>query len=153
MVKLIVARYSIGAVVLIFDSEAGTAGETDRLLLLRQPPGKGWTLPAGLLGRFEQPIDGACREAEEETGIKLTADQITPAEPNAIVHTKGHWVDMVYTTRVPASTTQLSVDGAEVWEASWHRVDQLPKLTPATERLLGYYGIGPNAEPSPVAAT
>lgn len=158
MVKLVVARYAIGAVVFIFDSEVGTggeagqAGETDRILLLRQPPGKGWTLPAGLLGRFEAPIDGACREAEEETGIQLTPDQLTPAEPNAIVHTKGHWVDVVFTARVPASTTELSIDGAEVWEAAWHCIDQLPKLTPATERLLSLYGMGPSAEPAPAAA-
>jgi hypothetical protein len=52
---------------------------------------------------------------------------------------------MVFTARVPASTTQLTIDGAEVWEAAWHRLDELPTLTPAAERLLGHYGMGPLA--------
>lgn len=142
MVKLVTARYSVGSVVLIFDSEA--AGP-ERILLLRQPPGRGWTLPAGLLERREPPIVGACREAAEETGIRLTLDQVSPAIPNAVVHHRGHWVDMVFTARVPAARTPLSVDGAEVWEARWHAVDELPVVTPATARLLGHYGIGPEA--------
>ncbi len=142
LVKTVTARYSVGSVVLIFDSEAVGA---ERILLLRQPPGRGGTLPAGLLERREAPIDAACREAAEETGIRLKPDQVSPAVPNAMVHHTGHWVDMVFTTRVPASTTETSVDGAEVWEARWHAVDDLPVLTPATARLLGHYGIGPES--------
>lgn len=142
IVKLITPRYVLGSVVLIFDSES--VG-TQRILVLRQPPGRGWTLPAGLLARHETPIAAACREAAEETGILFAEDQLEPAVPNAVVHNKGHWVDMVFIAHVPASTTELSVDGAEVWEAAWHPVDDLPKLTIATARLLGKYGIGPEA--------
>lgn len=140
LVKLVWHKYVVGAVVLIFDSEAPP--DAPRILILRQPPGRGWTLPAGLLERGETPIAGACREAAEETGIEFAEEDLTPATPNAMVHTKGRWVDMVFTVRVPASTTGLSVDGAEVWEAAWHPVDDLPKLTKATARLLGHYGIG-----------
>jgi 8-oxo-dGTP pyrophosphatase MutT (NUDIX family) len=139
VVKLITPRYVLGSVVLIFDSETE---EPKRILLLRQPPGRGWTLPAGLLEKHETPIAGAIREAHEETGILLTTDQVTPALPNAVVHTKGHWVDMVFKASVPASSTELSVDGAEVWEAAWHPVDNLPKLTVATARLLEHYAVG-----------
>jgi ADP-ribose pyrophosphatase YjhB (NUDIX family) len=162
LVRLVTANYVLGAVVLIFDSEAGadpidtieTGGAVPahgadrppaRLLLLRQPPGRGWTLPAGLLNRGETPLAGAVREAAEETGIRLDPRRVSPAVPNAMVHTRGQWVDLVFTTRVPASTTAVSVDGAEVWEASWHPLDRLPPLTPATARLLGHYGIGPAA--------
>jgi ADP-ribose pyrophosphatase YjhB (NUDIX family) len=164
LVRLATPGYILGAVVLIFDSEAGpgpvsvvrppadaTDGQADaaqgaaRLLLLRQPPGRGWTLPAGLLNRGEAPLIGAIREAAEETGIKLDPEQLRPATPNAMVHPRGRWVDLVFTARVPASTTKLSVDGAEVWEAGWHPLDALPVLTPATARLLAHYGIGPAA--------
>jgi 8-oxo-dGTP pyrophosphatase MutT (NUDIX family) len=145
LVKLLWHKYVVGAVVLVFDSEAEQAGEPRRMLVLRQPPGRGWTLPAGLLEKHETPIAGACREAAEETGILFAESDLEPAIPNAVVHTNGRWVDMVFTARVPASTTELSVDGAEVWEAAWHPVDDLPKLTPATARLLGHYGIGPEA--------
>jgi hypothetical protein len=56
---------------------------------------------------------------------------------------------MVFTGSVPASTTTLVVDGAEVLEAAWYPVDALPRLTKATAYLLGLYGIGPNADPAP----
>jgi hypothetical protein len=51
----------------------------------------------------------------------------------------------VFEASVPASTTPLSVDGAEVLEAAWHPLDALPRLTTPTARLLGRYGIGPMA--------
>nr|WP_246002447.1 NUDIX domain-containing protein [Allorhizocola rhizosphaerae] len=138
LVKTVSHKYVLGSVVLMFDAD-----DPGRILLLRQPPGRGWTLPAGLLQRGETPIEGARREAAEETGVLL--DSLEPAVPNAVVHTRGRWVDMVFTAHVPAATTELSVDGAEVWEAAWHHVDELPKLTPATARLLANYGIGPGA--------
>lgn len=134
-------KFTVGGVVLVRDSEAGQPG---RLLLLRQPPGRGWGLPAGLLRRREPPKVGAARELSEETGIRLEPEQLRPAVPNAVVHLRG-WVDFVFETEVPASTTPLRVDGAEVLEAAWHPVDDLPRLTTATARLLAHYGIGPLA--------
>ncbi|ROT31325.1 NUDIX domain-containing protein [Micromonospora sp. HM5-17] len=146
LVRLAVPKYIVGAVTLVRDAEAAEPG---RILLLRQPPGKGWTLPAGLLQRREAPVVGAARELHEETGIALPLERFQPAVPNAVVHLKG-WVDMVFEVRVPASTTELAVDGAEVYEAAWHRLDDLPRLTTATARLLAHYGIGPlAAEPGP----
>lgn len=141
MVRLFVAKYIIGGVTLVHDAEAPPPG---RLLLLRQPPGHGWGLPAGLLQRRESPVVGAARELAEETGIQVSPDRLQPAVPNAVVHAKG-WVDMVFELRVPASATTLRVDGAEVLEAAWYPLDALPPLTAATANLLAYYGIGPLA--------
>ncbi|MFD6752425.1 NUDIX hydrolase [Micromonospora gifhornensis] len=141
LVRLAVPKYIVGAVTLVHDSEAEGAG---RLLLLRQPPGRGWSLPAGLLQRGENPAVGAARELHEESGVRLSPTQLTPANPNAVVHAKG-WVDVVFTAEVPASSTTLTVDGAEVFEAAWHPLDDLPKLTWPTARLLAYYDIGPLA--------
>jgi 8-oxo-dGTP pyrophosphatase MutT (NUDIX family) len=141
LVRMAVPKYIVGAVTLLRDSEAEGAG---RLLLLRQPPGRGWTLPAGLLQRGENPAVGAARELYEESGVRLSPTRLTPAVPNAIVHAKG-WVDVVFTAEVPASSTELTVDGAEVFEAAWHPLDDLPKLTWPTARLLAYYDIGPLA--------
>ncbi|MEU5905559.1 NUDIX domain-containing protein [Micromonospora sp. NPDC047527] len=151
LVRLAVPKYIVGAVTLVRDAEATGAG---RLLLLRQPPGRGWSLPAGLLNRAEAPVVGAARELFEESGIRLPPSRLRPAVPNAIVHAKG-WVDMVFETEVPASDTALAVDGAEVFEAAWHPLDDLPKLTWPTARLLAYYDIGPLAGqfPPPIPDT
>ncbi|MEU1809608.1 NUDIX domain-containing protein [Micromonospora sp. WMMD1076] len=141
LVRLAVPKYIVGAVTLVKDTEATGAG---RILLLRQPPGYSWTLPAGLLQRGEAPVVGAARELYEESGVRLSPDALRPAVPNAVVHAKG-WVDVVFEAEVPASTTELKVDGAEVFEAAFHPLDDLPRLSRATANLLGYYGIGPRA--------
>jgi ADP-ribose pyrophosphatase YjhB (NUDIX family) len=143
LVRLVMAHYTVGAVALVRDADLPHPG---RLLLLRQPPGVGWSLPAGLLRRGERPIDGCVRELAEETGVHLTAADLSPAVPNAVVHTQGMWVDTVFEASVPASTVTLQADGAEVIEAAWHRLDNLPPLTIAAARLLSYYGIGPYAD-------
>ncbi|MFI5491963.1 NUDIX hydrolase [Actinoplanes sp. NPDC051859] len=141
IVRFVVPKYLVGAVCIVRDSEAAEPG---RLLLLRQPPGRGWGLPAGLLKKAEKPAVGAARELREESGVVIDPDDLTPAVPNAIVHAKG-WVDTVFFGTVPASTTELVVDGGEVLEANWFPLDDLPRLTPATANLLGLYGIGPLA--------
>jgi ADP-ribose pyrophosphatase YjhB (NUDIX family) len=113
-------------------------------LLLRQPPGRSWGLPAGLLKKAEPPAVGAARELHEESGVVIAPDDLIPAVPNAIVHPKG-WVDTVFLGSAPASTTTLVVDGGEVLEAGWFPLDDLPRLTPNTEIVLGIYGLGPSA--------
>lgn len=144
LVRLFSAKFIVGSVVIVKDADAPEPG---RLLLLRQPPGVGWSLPAGLMERGERPIEAAARELAEETGIVIDRDDLTPAVPNALVHTtNGRWIDMVFEGRVSAASATLSVDGAEVLEAGWHRIDQLPPLTRASARLLSHYGIGPLAE-------
>ncbi len=141
LVRLVVGRYIVGAVALVRDGD-----DPSRLLLLRQPPGVGWSLPAGLLRRRERPVDGCARELAEETGLRVPVEQFTPATPSAVVHTRGRWVDMVFEAEVPAGQADLRVDGAEVLEVAWYPLTNLPPLTPPTARLLSYYGIGPYAE-------
>lgn len=140
LVRLAMPKYIVGAVALVRDSDAAPPG---RILLLRQPPGVGWGLPAGLLNRAEAPIVGCARELFEETGLRLGPDDLAPATPAAVVHHRGRWVDVVFEASVSASQADLRVDGAEVYEAGFHRLDNLPPLTGAAARLLSYYGIGP----------
>jgi 8-oxo-dGTP diphosphatase len=135
---LVAPKYLVGAVAVIRDSEASGPG---RLLLLRQPPNRGWSLPAGLLKKHERAEVGAARELFEETGVRLEPAELTPGVPNAIIHPVGV-VDTVWFGTVPASSTELRVDGGEILEAAWFAVDDLPKLTVNTARLLGRYGIG-----------
>jgi 8-oxo-dGTP pyrophosphatase MutT (NUDIX family) len=139
--RLVAPRYVVGAVTIVRDSEAPEPG---RLLLLRQPPGRGWGLPAGLLKHRERPAVGAARELYEESGIRLDPDDLSPGVPNAIVHTVGV-VDTIWFAEVPASATTLKVDGGEVLEAAWFPIDELPRLAHGTAALLGRFGMGPHA--------
>lgn len=141
IVRLVAPHYVVGAVTIVRDSEASDPG---RLLLLRQPPDRGWGLPAGLLKHRERPAAGAARELYEESGIRLDPEDLSPGVPNAIVHTVGV-VDTIWFAEVPASTTPLKVDGGEVLEAAWFPVDDLPKLAYGTAALLGRFGMGPHA--------
>lgn len=137
LVRLATPTYTVGAVVIVRDG-------ADRLLLLRQPASRGWSLPGGLASRRERPVECAVRELAEETGVELAVGAVTPAVPNAVVHTRGRWIDTVFEARVDGDVA-VQVDGAEILEAGWHPVGSLPVLTPATARLLGSYGIGPLA--------
>jgi ADP-ribose pyrophosphatase YjhB (NUDIX family) len=139
LVRMGSVKFIIGAVVLVRDES--TEG---RMVLLRQPPGRAWSLPAGLIKRGELPAAGAARELYEETGIRLAPEDLVPGQPNAIVHHRGRWVDVVFHARVPDNVA-LTPDGAEVLEVAWHRLDELPPLTRPTAYLLGVYGIGPGA--------
>lgn len=144
LVRLVMPKFVLGSVVLVRDADAAGPG---RLLLVRQPPGTGWSLPAGLMRRGERPIEAAARELAEETGIELTPDDLEPAVPSAIVHSpQGRWVDNVFDARVSAEGLHLRPDGAEVLEVAWYPLDALPPLTNATSRLLAHYGLGPLAD-------
>jgi len=136
LVRYFKPRFTVGSVVVVRDPDR------ERILLLRQPPGPGWGLPAGLMDRGERPPECAARELHEETGIRVDPADLRPATPNAQVN-KG-WVDVIFEIELPADTP-LTVDGAEVLEAAFHRVDALPPLTPPTAKLLSQYGIGPLA--------
>jgi len=149
IVRTVAPTYTLGAVTLLLD--ARTVGDTPapaipdsaRILLLRQPPGFGWSLPGGLIDRGEQPLDCAARELWEETGVRLPVTQFVPAVPNAVIHPRGQWVDTVFVAHVDPADHPAIPDGVEVDELAWHPVADLPRLTLPTARLLARYGLGP----------
>lgn len=140
LVRLATPTYTVGAVMLLYNLDQ------TRLLMLRQPPGHGWGLPAGLLERGERPVQAAVRELSEETGIELAASDVEQATPSAVVHTYGRWVDTVFTGRVDPNEVTLAVDGAEVLDAQWWPVNALPPVTVAASRLMAHYRLGPYAD-------
>jgi ADP-ribose pyrophosphatase YjhB (NUDIX family) len=140
LVRLATSKFTVGAVVLVRDAD-----DPGRMLLLRQPPGYGWSLPAGLLKKGERPAVGAARELFEESGVRVAAEDLEPGTPNAVIHSAGRWVDVVFQARVPRDVP-LVADGGEVLEVAWHRLDALPPLTVPTAKLLAHYDIGPYTE-------
>ena len=136
LVRLVAPTYTVGAVVLVRD-------QSGRLLLLRQPPGYGWSLPSGLVDRGEAPVQCAVRELAEETGVRVKPEDLSPATPNAVLHPRGRWIDFVFEVQVDSNAHTVQVDGGEVLEAKWHGEHNLPPLTVPTARLLATFGLGP----------
>src|SRR5206468_5577007 len=110
LVRLLTPTYTLGALTLTRSLDG------ERILLLRQPPGFGWSLPGGLMERGEDPATCAARELAEETGIAVDPTDLTPAAPNAIVHHEGQWVDLVFQAEVDPDAHELVLDGVEVLE-------------------------------------
>lgn len=133
LVRAVTPNYTVGSVVLLRD-------EQDRLLMLRQPGNRGWSLPGGLINKREAPIDAAARELREETGVKLPPEQLKQAVPSSMVNPRTQQVDCVFTATVP-SEVRIDPDPVEVLEARWYAIDQLPPLTRPTANLLRNYDL------------
>ncbi|WP_424493472.1 NUDIX domain-containing protein [Salinimicrobium sp. GXAS 041] len=109
----------------IFRSE----GERTELLLVQRKydPYKGlWALPGGFLKDDETLEDGAKRELEEETGLKverleqIRAYGIPDRNPRGRTVSIGFWGELKEKVEVKGN------DDAEL--ADWHDVQKLPKL-------------------------
>ena len=77
--------------------------------------------------------------------MRLAPDELTPGRAERGRAHRGAGWTWSSRPRCRPSTTTLMVDGAEVLEAAWHPLDDLPPLTVPTARLLAHYGIGPYA--------
>lgn len=141
---LVAPKYLVGAVAVIRDADSGD------MLLLRQPSKAGWSLPAGLLKRHEDPAVGAARELFEETGVRISPDELTPGVPNAIIHPVGV-VDTVFFGTIPAAQATLHIDGGEIVDIGWFPIDDLPRLTSNTIKLLSRYDLAPASTPDSAA--
>lgn len=126
-------RYTLGALVLVRN------GAQD-LLLVRQTFTRRWSLPGGLLGRHEPPVEAAARELAEETGLRIAPDRLTPAQPNALPQAEYHWIDFVYLAALSDAEGELRCDGTEIAEAEWFPLDALPQLSRSTQYILRSIG-------------
>lgn len=72
---------------------AGIALIYDNKILLVHPTGASWQrgtcgIPKGSMKQDEDPVESALRELEEETGIKLTADQLEKSPHTVEIYNK-----------------------------------------------------------------
>jgi 8-oxo-dGTP pyrophosphatase MutT (NUDIX family) len=136
IVRVVTPNYTLGSVVILRDQH-------ERLLLLRQPPGRAWSLPGGLANRGESSAAAASRELAEETGIALPPEALTPATPSALVNPRSQQVDCVFMSTVDSNEFRIVVDPVEVIEGRWFTAEELPRLTRPTAALLRNYRVFP----------
>jgi ADP-ribose pyrophosphatase YjhB (NUDIX family) len=113
-IKVVVPQKRIGVAIVLLD-------ETEQVLLLHHVfhPFAPWGVPGGWLGRNEAPAAGGLRELREETGLTAVLGPVISVE----YETKPNHIEIAYLAWVESGTLSLS---AEIIEAKWFPVDQLP---------------------------
>jgi 8-oxo-dGTP pyrophosphatase MutT (NUDIX family) len=131
VVRRIAPTYSVGANCVVLDGE--------RVLLVRLSYRKRWGLPGGLVGRREMPAAAAIREAAEEVG--LAVEPI--GTPVVVVDPDARRVDVVHRCRVAAGADPAAAAprSAEILEARWFGLDDLPELQHETAEALRAAGL------------
>jgi ADP-ribose pyrophosphatase YjhB (NUDIX family) len=120
--------FMVGAMALIQDEQA-------RILVLehtyrRKLP---WGLPGGWLKHAESPEVGLAREVFEETGLRVSVDQLLAAD-----FWRRSQLDMLYRCTVVAGTFHASDETARAY---WLGIDELPPLLPNQLHLLRKAGV------------
>jgi len=86
------------------------------VLLLRTSYRSGWTTPGGAIKRGETPVNAALREAFEEIGLRLRADDLRPA--GVVDHQSDYRRDQVHLFEVYLrEEPALTIDNREIVEA------------------------------------
>jgi 8-oxo-dGTP pyrophosphatase MutT (NUDIX family) len=99
----------------------------DRVLLVRSTYQSWWGLPAGRVGRGEDPRAAARRELREETGLAAAPDALAHLGDLELEHT--HIRDHVSFFELRfESEPHVVADGAEIAELRWLREDEISAL-------------------------
>jgi ADP-ribose pyrophosphatase YjhB (NUDIX family) len=119
LVRLAAPSFTVGAACVIARGD-GT------ILLVRLVYRNGWGLPGGLIKRNEDVAACARREVAEEVGLEV---ELT-SEPAVVVDSRPQRVDVVFRARPAAGVDPDAAfaSSAEIREARWFPVDELPRL-------------------------
>lgn len=111
-----------------------------RILLVRHTYTKGWYSIGGAVEAGESPRTAALRELEEETGLRPE----TPLHLIGFYYSRGEGRDdYIAVYACDAVTGELRWNPAEIAEAKWFALDDLPEdISPATRRRITDYMAG-----------
>ncbi len=111
------------------------------VLLVRSKHGERlWGFPGGVVNKREDPIAGARRELEEETGLTCSVEDLEIVGVHVQEH--GRHLDCVFRVRRPRpalSAALESEDRFEIAEVRWWPVADLPPLRSEAERARTLY--------------
>jgi 8-oxo-dGTP diphosphatase len=107
----------IGGAALITDPHGG-------ILLVRHTYGRrNWDLPGGGIEHGESPVDGTVREVREETGLSVTATELT-----GIYYDKdADWLHFVFRNVITGSDAAPRPDGVEIDACGFWHPNSLPR--------------------------
>jgi ADP-ribose pyrophosphatase YjhB (NUDIX family) len=97
-----------------------------------------WALPGGFVNIDESLEDAACRELDEETGLKPAyLEQLyTYGEPRR--DPRGRTVTVAYFALTPAGASIRSEGGSDARQARWYPLDALPRLAFDHSEIIAY---------------
>jgi 8-oxo-dGTP diphosphatase len=101
-----------------------------KVLLSRwvSPNGPVWMLPGGGIDFGEDPMDGAIREFEEETGYIVEIDNLLGID--TIVRPDFHGVRVIYEGQIVGGELRFEVDGSSDM-AAWFDLEEVDDLVHA----------------------
>lgn len=110
-----------------------------KVLMLKNWLGKGkWDLPGGGLHRGEHPVEGAIRELQEETGLRIPAGELEFLGKFTTRGPMQRYEMACYLVRLPTPTKAIP-GYPEVIETAWLPLDDLLKsdtISPDTREIL-----------------
>lgn len=101
----------------------------DKVLLYRRvkaPESGHWNIVGGKVDLMEHSSEAARREAEEETGLKISAVDFLCTVEEIIVSDHQHWISMIYVARDFTGEPQLT-EPDKLSEMGWFSLDALPQ--------------------------
>jgi ADP-ribose pyrophosphatase YjhB (NUDIX family) len=109
------------------------ANEAGHVLLIRRTDNDNWALPGGAMDLGESLVDAACRETEEETGVRVQITGLVGiyTDPKHVIHYTSNdevrqELSVVFTARPVGGQPRASSESREV---HWVAPDQISGLT------------------------
>lgn len=98
-----------------------------KMLMGKRKDNQKWTQPGGHLEAGEDPMTGALRELEEETGIKAKASDLKHFESRMVADGKIKVHGFVMECKEKPSTSMMSDPDEEVFRWVWKPLNPLPE--------------------------
>lgn len=113
------------------------------ILLNRRSDTRRWAVLAGILEPGEEAADGAVREVQEETGVRVRAQRVVSVGTSHVVHypngDRAQYVDITFLCRYVSGLAR--VNDEESLQVAWFEPTALPELagedTRRIDRALG----------------
>jgi ADP-ribose pyrophosphatase YjhB (NUDIX family) len=124
-------------------SVGGTAiiNENDEILLIKRASNGKWAMPSGNLEIGESPVEGAIREAYEETGVRVKPMSLVGIYDSLKnnVPTVNHLYFILFLCK-PLDNQSIKKDietPNEVLDAKWYKEQSLPEsISPGNEKQI-----------------
>ncbi len=109
---------------------AGLAVINDGKLLLcrrlKAPEAGHWGIVGGKVDHMEPAAGAACREAEEESGLKIHSARFLCHSEQRIEADRQHWISLIYVTDDFSGEPQLT-EPDKLSDIGWYSLDNLPQ--------------------------